>query len=283
MTTIESSSSLNKMLGILSLFSDEKPLIGQEEVSAHLDCSRATAYRYLKALSDSGLLAPVSKGRYVLGPRIIEFDRVLRLNDPLLGAARPVMDRVSQRLKANVMLCSYYGDKVMCIDRAWPDESVVSSYERGRPMPMFSGATAKSILANLSPYQQRNLMLWHAREIRDAGLGKDWNEFRALMRSWRKAGVYVSYGEVDRGRIGIGAPVFGADHKVIGSFVFILPAPKTSKERIELLAKEARAAASEISGALSGARPLNGKVPAARPAKPVRKSAAAAPAVARRR
>src|SRR5690606_7938119 len=114
---------------------------------------------------------------------------LIRLKDPLLAAARPIMRRVSGRLNANVMICSYYGDKVMCVDRAWPDDSVESSYERGRPMPMFIGATAKSILANLSPYQLRNLMLRHAPEIREAGLGDDWDQFRQAMRALKKAGV----------------------------------------------------------------------------------------------
>ena len=38
----------------------------------------ATAYRYLKSLTESGLLAPTAGGAYVLGSRIIELDRHLR-------------------------------------------------------------------------------------------------------------------------------------------------------------------------------------------------------------
>ncbi|MEZ5593436.1 MAG: hypothetical protein R3F53_23100 [Gammaproteobacteria bacterium] len=54
---------------------------------------------------------------------------------------------VAARLGLNIMLCRYYGDKVMCADQTWPDDSIRSSYQRGRPMPLFSGATAKTILA----------------------------------------------------------------------------------------------------------------------------------------
>jgi len=45
------------------------------------------------------------------------------------------------------------------------------------------------------------------------------------------AGVYASYDEVARGRIGIGASAFGADHKIVGGFVFILAARRAGKER----------------------------------------------------
>jgi DNA-binding IclR family transcriptional regulator len=129
-------------------------------------------------------------------------------------------------------------------------------------MPMFLGATAKSILANLSPYQQRALMLAHASEIKDSGLGNSWEEFRQRLREWRRAGVYVSHGEVDSGRIGIGAPVFGAEGHVAGSFVFILSAARTSEARIALLAPEAKRAAAEISAQLALARPAGPTPPA---------------------
>ena len=145
-----------------------------------------------------------------------------------MRAARDVMRAAGDELHANLMLCSYYGDKVMCVDRYWTDDSIESSYARGRPFPMFRGATAKPILANLPPYQLRNLMLWHAAEIREAGLGEDWDEFRANLKQLR-AGVCVSHGEVDRGLMGIGAAIFSPDQKVVGSLVFIASqAPRRS-------------------------------------------------------
>lgn len=42
-------------------------------------------------------------------------------------------------------------------------------------------------------------MLWHAAEIREAGLGEDWDAFRANLKQLRAAGVCVSHGESTRG------------------------------------------------------------------------------------
>lgn len=235
------------MLSILDLFRDDTTAAFQEDVMAHLECSRATAYRYLKSLTESGLLAPTSGGAYVLGSRIIELDRHLRQHDPLMHAAREVMQRTGDELHANLMLCSYYGDKVMCVDRYWTDHSIESSYARGRPFPMFRGATAKPILANLPPYQLRNLMLWHAQEIREAGLGADWDEFRGNLKRLRTAGVCVSHGEVDPGLMGIGAAIFSPDEKVVGSLVFITAQARTPADRLELLQARIRQAAAEVS------------------------------------
>ncbi|WP_041652995.1 IclR family transcriptional regulator [Achromobacter xylosoxidans] len=237
----------DRMLSILDLFRDDTTAAFQEDVMAHLDCSRATAYRYLKSLTESGLLAPTAGGAYVLGSRIIELDRHLRRHDPLMRAAREVMRATGDELHANLMLCNYYGDKVMCVDRYWTDDSIESSYARGRPYTMFHGATAKPILANLPPYQLRNLMLWHAAEIREAGLGEDWDEFRANLKRLRAAGVYVSHGEVDPGLIGIGSAIFSAEQKVVGSLVFIAAEARTSAERLEVLQARIQIAAAQVS------------------------------------
>lgn len=249
------SGALDKMLSILGLFNETVTFVTQDHVTRQVGCSRATAYRYLKSLSNVGLIAPVYGGAYVIGARVIELDRLLRLRDPLLLAARAPMAEVAHTHQLNVMLCSYYGDKVMCADIEWPDSGFRSSYERGRPMPMFLGATAKAILAHLTPYQQRNLMLWHANEIRAAGLGDDWDSFRANLKRLRKSGAVVSHGEIDPGLIGIGAPIFSVDQKVLGSFVLIVPAEGATPQRLAKLQQIALDGAGAVTDRLAHASP----------------------------
>jgi DNA-binding IclR family transcriptional regulator len=115
---------------------------------------------------------------------------------------------------------------------------------------MFAGATAKPILANLSTYQLRNLILWHADEIQAAGLGNNWDEFRSELKQLRQAGVYVSYGEVDADLVGIGAAIFNPEHKVIGSLVFILAQKRATARLVKQLQEEVGRAAAEISARL---------------------------------
>ena len=270
----------DRMLSILDLFRDGTTAAFQEDVMAHLECSRATAYRYLKSLTESGLLAPTAGGAYVLGSRIIELDRHLRQHDPLMRAARDVMRATGDELHANLMLCSYYGDKVLCVDRYWTDNSIESSYARGRPFPMFRGATAKPILANLPPYQLRNLMLWHAAEIHEAGLGDDWDAFRANLKRLRTAGVCVSHGEVDRGLMGIGAAIFSAEQKVVGSLVFIASQAHTPPERLDLLQARIQVAAAEVSRNLQAPQSNGAAAIGIMPSRPrrIRAPAGSAPA-----
>ncbi|MBL8570261.1 MAG: helix-turn-helix domain-containing protein [Phreatobacter sp.] len=261
--------SLAKMLRILELFEDDRSNFQLDDAVAATGASRATVYRYLQVLSASGLIAPATGGSFVLGSKIIELDRLVRKTDPLSTSARPIMEAVSARLGLNMLLCSYYGDKVMCAEIVWPDHSVRPAYERGRKMPMFHGAMAKLILAHLTPYQLRNMMLWHADEIRAAGLGDNWEEFRQAMARIRKEGSCVTRGEVVEGLVGIGAPIFDPDRRILGSIVFAVPEHQLVAIGEPVLRAEIIAIAAQIDAAIAHHVPA-GTQAVARSARPRR-------------
>lgn len=260
-------SSLDKMLGILGLFAADRTCIRLEEVIELTQASRATAYRYLQSLTEAGLLAPATGGTHALGPRIIELDRLMRMTDPLLTEASGPLRDLAATLSTNVMLCSYYGDKVMCVDLVWPDVSVETAYERGRPMPMFRGAMAKTILAHLPPYHLRNIMAWHAAEIRAAGLGDTWDEFRSHMTRLRRMGVVVTRGEVVPSLIGVGAPLFDAEQRVLGSLVLAIPETRFDREGADGFVARLAEAAARINAALARSAADAGML-SAKPARP---------------
>lgn len=215
-------SSFAKGLSILDYFQEGRISAHLEDLVEALGTSRATTYRYLGTLCDAGLLASMAGGVYVLGPRIIELDRLMRISDPLLTASSSLMHEVAARHKLNMMLASFYRDSIMCVDIAWPDATIPANFERGRPMSLFRGAMAKIILAHLSPYQLRNMALHHADEIRAAGLGNNWTEFRTQMALLARQGYAITRAEMMAGAGGISAPVFDPEGKVLGSITFVV-------------------------------------------------------------
>ena len=166
--------SAEKVLGVLSLFTAERPIWSPERAAKRMNVSLATGYRYFNALVGCGILEKLQRNQYVLGPAIVELDRQIRTADPVLKLAQPVMARLVRRMRepAAVLLCRYYRQKVMCIHQETNQTGEpVSSYERGARRPMFRGATSKVILAHLSPRMVANLWRDHRREIGAAGMG----------------------------------------------------------------------------------------------------------------
>jgi DNA-binding IclR family transcriptional regulator len=241
----------DRSLSVLKLFSLDRPIWTVEEVVAELGVSISTAYRYVLSLEDAGLVTTSSPGKYILGPAIIQLDRQIQITDPLLCHARPVMEKIATYAPEGsvVLLCRVFGDSVLCMHQVYtqgPQSPV--SYERGRPMPLFRGATSSIILAHQPARILKKLYAAHEKEIAQSGFGRDWQAFRDAMAKLRKAGFAVSYGAVDWGRIGIGAPLL-SEERAVGSLSYVI-ADTGDSTIVALLSSVAQAAAREIEAAM---------------------------------
>jgi len=216
----------DRMLELLAVFSETKLSFSLEEAVKITGTSKPTAYRYIQSLTRAGLLAPASGDRYILGSRIVELEHLVRANDPLMRSAHGPMLEASRLTGLNVMLCGYYGDRVMCLDMVWPDDRTASFYQRGRPMPLLYGAMAKTILAHFSAYQMRQLYLRYAEEIAASGFASDWEEFRKALSVIRQQGYAITDSEVFDNMVGVAAPVFANGKRILGSVVWAISGEK---------------------------------------------------------
>ncbi|AIP32357.1 bacterial transcriptional regulator family protein [Paraburkholderia xenovorans LB400] len=248
-----SDSSTDRILGLLDLFTIETPTWTVDALIETTGLARATMYRYVRSLTDSGFLVPIGKGAYALGPKFIEIDRQLRLADPLLQIGQPIMTRIEERVAGAQLLCRYYGLRVLTIYKASTDERLekLMSMERGRPFPLFLGAPSRVILANLPSHQLQRLYLYHAQEIAAAGLGDSWVAFRDRMRDVRKAG-YAKASDIDKALVGISAPIFAAPGVVTASLCLVRLGSEVSAEDERLMADLVIETAAELSSKLQG-------------------------------
>jgi DNA-binding IclR family transcriptional regulator len=246
---VSGESSGDRLLSVLGLFTVEQPQWTVDDAARQLGVSGPTAYRYFKRLTGAGLISPVSGASYTLGPAIIQMDRQIQVSDPMLRAARGVMNTLISRAGdgAALLLCRLFHDRVMCVHQVLgrgPQEPV--SYERGRLMPLFRGATSKIILAHLPVRTLKSLFEQNSAEIAKAGLGASLEQFRASLAAIRRAGVVVTHGEIDPGRVGVGAPLFDRDRSILGSLSFALPAGRADSALIGRLTPMLIAGAREI-------------------------------------
>lgn len=215
-------SSPSRMLAILDLFSQQHPVWHPDRINEALGYSRATGYRYVKDLVEAGLLQKVSAGHYALGARIIELDYQLRTTDPVLLAAVPVMEALSQRTGLDVVLSAMFGhSQVVDIHRASADGALQLQYGRGRPRPLFRGAAPKAILSALPRAQLRRLYDAHSQAAREAGLGESWEAFRTHMARLREAGLCLSIGELDEGVGAAAVAVHSDEDEVVAALALV--------------------------------------------------------------
>jgi len=247
-------SSGDRLLAALALFTVDNPQWTVDDAAKKLGVSAPTAYRYFKRLTGAGLITPVSGAGYTLGPAIIQLDRQIQITDPMLRSARGVMHELIQRAPdgSALLLCRLFHDRVMCVHQVFgrgPQEPV--SYERGRLMPLFRGATSKVILAHLPARTLKSLYEQSGGEIDQANLGDSFEEFRAGLAAIRRTGVAVSRGEIDPGRVGVGVPLFDRDRTILGSLSFALSESRASDRLIARLTPLLTQGAREIERAMN--------------------------------
>jgi len=230
-------SSLEKMLKVIDAFSEEAPVWTVDQLVEGLATSRSTIYRYVKELREAGFLAAVGGGGYILGPRIIELDRQIRHCDPLLTLGRELVTAILPHVgEGIVFICGLLGDDVISVYRRENPNSLDISYSRGRPMPLFRGSASRIILAHLPERRLMKLFLTHRRDIGEAGLGGEWDEFRINLKEIREHPYLSSRAQVDQGVFALSAPVFDGYGNILASLTLAMPEARADTESMEVLA-----------------------------------------------
>ena len=243
--------SLNKMLSLLDVFTPSAPIWSTDDLIRYARASRSTCYRYIKALQDAGLLTPVGTSSFVLGPRIIEWDRQIRFCDPIYTTCGPVIQKLSDQTKCSSLLCVLYSDMVMCVREVLRPDAPPELFGRGQKRPLFAGAASKIILAYLPPHQLKSLHQKHRKTIAASGLGADWDAFRESLKAIRQAGHCVTLGEFNPGVRGVAAPLFNKYGKVLGSVGIGGQASRLPEAMLPKVSKRVRDAAAEITRQIS--------------------------------
>jgi DNA-binding IclR family transcriptional regulator len=244
-------SSSQKTLTVLDLYTADAPVWTVDSIATRLACSMATAYRYVGDLCAAGLLTRVTGGSYVLGPRIVELDLLMREVDPIATAGRPLIDSLVAETGCDVLLSNVYGDHLVNVMHVRGTENLPISFVRGRPHPRFRGAMAKATLGFMHRSQLARIYKLCAPEIRVAGLGEDWIGFWRSLQVIRKRGYAESLGELDAGVVGLAAPVFNGPD-VLGCVGLALSERRVKLLNVERLAGMVVECASRLSQGIEG-------------------------------
>ncbi len=253
METANSQSSLKRMISVLDLIEQSSGGLSFDQMLETLKLTRSTLYRYVKILSEAGLVTSLPELGYTLGPRVAELDYRMRSQDPLIVASIPVMSELARTVPGVALLCRRYRDKVLCVHQEGSSEAFSSGYERGRDRPLLQGAASRIILAHMPARAISRLYGERQEEFVQAGLGDTLEKVRAALAQIRQAGWVASEGQVTAGVTGIAAPVFDNRGAVVGSLSITVGKVAMKNEEIAPLAERVKFCAAIVSNAISRA------------------------------
>lgn len=241
-------SSLSKMLEVLRLITPSSPTVDAARVCAVLDCGPSTAYRYIRELTEAGLLVRLPGG-YALGARIIQLDLQMRQTDPLLHHGRELLEALAAETGLSALLSELYDDTVITLHEEAGSGMAALQFGRGRAMPLHRGATGRIILAHLQPRSMRRV--FDRLEAAGTELLPDWRRLSKEMLALRKKGYCVTRGEMEAGRVGLAAPIFDEKQRVLGSISVVGDARQFEMFNEEFLASRVGEAAAALTERIS--------------------------------
>lgn len=242
--------SFKKILQVLDILEESSTGLSFDAIDARLDAPRSTLYRYLKALTDAGLIVSLPNTGYTLGPRIAELDYKMRTLDPLVVLSRPVMAELVQATPAVALLCRLYRSRVLCVHQEAHPDAMHSHYERGRSRPLLQGAASRVILAYMPPRTIAKLYAEQADEFHAAKLGESMADVKATLRKIRQRGWESVEGQVTPGATGIAAPIFDGGEHIIGSLSLTLNRIKMDAADVQRSAERVAFCAGIITNAI---------------------------------
>ncbi|HEY9281360.1 MAG TPA: helix-turn-helix domain-containing protein, partial [Eoetvoesiella sp.] len=212
-----SSSSLTRMLALLDAFTPQRYAWTVDDLAEHFKLTPSSTYRYVKELCKAGLLIRLPRGVYVIGARIVELESLIRETDPVIKAGAPILHELAQETGCHVLLSNVYGEHLMNVAHVRGIEPLQLSYLRGRSLPWFRGAPAKSVLAYWPRARVRKLFeSTFGSPVNEEEWTAIWTELKAI----RKAGYSISDGGLDPDVIGFGVPIMLED-EVIGTISLV--------------------------------------------------------------
>jgi len=202
----EGNRSLQRGLAVLECVSrgrDEGVRVVQ--LMAFCSLERATVYRLLATLIDTGYVARRDRFWYVPGPRLDNL-RVMPLDD---GSARlrAVLQRISELTEDTAFAIVREGTQAHCIARhigSYPIQ--VLAVQEGRRQPLGVGAAGLALLASLSPVEATEIVSANAAALIAYG-GMTPERLLLLLKATRERGWSVVSNHVVSDTLGVGCAV----------------------------------------------------------------------------
>lgn len=240
-------SSFARGLRVLLMVADRGE-IRADELSSLLDTPISTVYRFLRTLTEFGMIERSGAG-YRLGPRVVIDSGETVTAEALIRAAGPVLIDLAERTGETAVISRRVGLAAVRLHQVESAQPLRVSLDPGTTSPLYAGALSKTLLA----YAPVNVI----DAVIAAGLTPltattpDETRLRAELRAITEAGLAVTEGESISGSIAVAAPIMVADG-IVAAIGVIGPASRCGRRwrtRVERLLPDAARAVAEAIGA----------------------------------
>lgn len=144
-------SSLARGLAVIRGFSMEQRRMSIAQLSQKTGIPRAAVRRCLYTLSELGYVASEDGRHYALTPALLGLGHAYLSSTPLVIAAQPYLDRVSEAIHESCSLAVMAGDDILYLARSVSSRIISISLNVGSRLPAYCTSIGHVLLASLAP------------------------------------------------------------------------------------------------------------------------------------
>jgi DNA-binding IclR family transcriptional regulator len=252
----EALGTVQRVVEVLRFFA-ERGEATLKEVSVALSLAPSTCHRLLDLLGREGLIEQDrAHRRYRVGMELFRISARVQSRDDVRSIARPLLRQLTDACDETSVLSIYLPTegKIVFAERA--DSSRLLRYQvtMNVPISVLWGASGRAILAHLDAETVDRI---YKSEGPAPATGEALPSRRALekdLAAIRERGYDVTHGQKIAGAIGISAPVFGAEGKVVASVCVTVPESRIKTKDHPRLGAMVRTTAARLSQALGAPR-----------------------------
>ena len=240
---------LERGLDLLLAFSEAHPTLSVAQLSEQSGLPLSTVYRLLQTLEARGFVSPAGAGRYQLGPSILAMLPVLRrrIDQDIGGIALPIMEELAMATGETVILTVVSNNLAVCIQSVESDQALRLSFRRGVISPLWSGASAKVLLAYLDPEAQAAVIEQAAGQSYASGARVEAEALAAQIAAIRADGYVCTSDEIDLGARAVAVPVLKRGRRLLAGLSVAAPRARLDLAAVPALAAQLAGAAARVS------------------------------------
>lgn len=232
--------SVQRAVEIMSLLSEEHPVISIREIVDATGLAKTTVIRLVQTLEQNGLLWAAPNG-YLPGPGLWRWAHLARSSWELPPETRAFMRELGARRRETVNLYMIRDIYRVCVAQQESPQPLRHVVHVGDELPLWAGASSKVLLRDAPEAL-----------LRRVALGSPYGEGHVQrLREWiteaAHQGWAVSHGEREDGLSAVAVPVLGRSGTVVASLSLSGPTVRFPDELVTRFADDLREVARQMS------------------------------------
>lgn len=246
---------LRRAVAVLDALAGAEPAPSVRAIAERTGLSKSAVQRLLAELDEVDLAVrnPVTR-RYQVGPRALAFGVAYQQGIDVRQAALPRMRGLCERVQETVGLSVGLADQLIHVEQVEPERTLHARFQVGRPLPLWSGAPAKVLLAAREDEEIRRVLTTRAHTRIEPVNPLSDRAFLSEIERVRTDGHARAFEETLVGVNTMSVPVLGGYGDLVAVLSITAPAGRMDVEAMDRLLPELQRAAQAVSADLGPGR-----------------------------